>query len=155
MVNTIEWTDDGVVMIDQRKLPSEVSFLTCRDYREVADAIRSMVIRGAPAIGCAAAMGVAIGAVKASDENFDKPAVRHRRALLYDYGRRDFFWNPGKWLPEDVDRPMDAQRLADVVVQICAKKGERIPRIVEEIRNHRYDGITAVEQLVPDRSRDI
>ncbi len=71
MVNTIEWTDDGVVMIDQRKLPSEVSFLTCRDYREVADAIRSMVIRGAPAIGCAAAMGVAIGAVKASDENFD------------------------------------------------------------------------------------
>ena len=71
MVNTIEWTDDGVVMIDQRKLPSEVTFLTCRDYREVADAIRDMVIRGAPAIGCAAAMGVAIGALKASEQDFD------------------------------------------------------------------------------------
>lgn len=71
MVNTIEWTDDGVVMIDQRKLPSEETLLICRDYREVADAIRTMVIRGAPAIGCAAAMGVAIGVLKADDENLD------------------------------------------------------------------------------------
>ncbi len=70
MVNTIEWTDDGVVMIDQRKLPTEVTYLTCRHYREVADAIRNMVIRGAPAIGCAAAMGVALGALRASEENF-------------------------------------------------------------------------------------
>jgi methylthioribose-1-phosphate isomerase len=71
MVNTIEWTDDGVVMIDQRKLPSEETLLTCRDYHDVADAIRTMVIRGAPAIGCAAAMGVAIGVLKAGDENLD------------------------------------------------------------------------------------
>ncbi len=71
MVNTIEWTDDGVVMIDQRKLPSEEILLTCRDYHDVADAIRTMVIRGAPAIGCAAAMGVAIGVLKADDENLD------------------------------------------------------------------------------------
>ena len=71
MVNTIEWTDDGVVMIDQRKLPAEETFITCRDYHEVADAIRTMVIRGAPAIGCAAAMGVAIGVLKASDDNMD------------------------------------------------------------------------------------
>ena len=71
MVNTIEWTDDGVVMIDQRKLPSEETFLICRNYLEVADAIRDMVIRGAPAIGCAAAMGVAIGVVHADDENLD------------------------------------------------------------------------------------
>lgn len=71
MVNTIEWTDAGVVMIDQRKLPAEETFITCRDYHEVADAIRTMVIRGAPAIGCAAAMGVAIGVLKASDDNMD------------------------------------------------------------------------------------
>lgn len=71
MVNTIEWTDDGVVMIDQRKLPNEVTYLNCRDYHEVAYGIREMVIRGAPAIGCAAAMGVAIGALKASDDDFD------------------------------------------------------------------------------------
>lgn len=71
MVNTIEWTDAGVVMIDQRKLPAEETFITCRDYHEVADAIQTMVIRGAPAIGCAAAMGVAIGVLKASDDNMD------------------------------------------------------------------------------------
>ena len=61
MFKTIEWTDDGVRMIDQTKLPREEVYLTCRDYREMAEAIRSMVIRGAPAIGVAAAMGVALG----------------------------------------------------------------------------------------------
>ena len=62
MVETIQWTDAGVVMIDQTRLPREQVFVTCTDYIQVAEAIRSMVIRGAPAIGVAAAMGVAIGA---------------------------------------------------------------------------------------------
>src|SRR3984893_14381696 len=57
----IEWTDRGVVMLDQRRLPAEEISHTYTDYREVARAIREMVIRGAPAIGVAAAMGVALG----------------------------------------------------------------------------------------------
>ena len=57
----IEWTSEGVVMIDQTRLPREETYVTCTTYREVADAIRSMVIRGAPAIGVAAAMGIALG----------------------------------------------------------------------------------------------
>src|SRR3977135_1401296 len=57
----IEWTDKGVVMLDQRRLPGEVIRHTYTDYREVAAAIKDMVIRGAPAIGVAAAMGVALG----------------------------------------------------------------------------------------------
>jgi methylthioribose-1-phosphate isomerase len=61
MFKTIEWTDDGVRMIDQTRLPTEEVYRTCRDYGEVAEAIRSMVIRGAPAIGVAAAMGIALG----------------------------------------------------------------------------------------------
>src|SRR5256886_2079090 len=61
MFKTIEWTENGVRMIDQLRLPAEEVYRTCRDYREVAEAIRSMVIRGAPAIGVAAAMGVALG----------------------------------------------------------------------------------------------
>ncbi len=64
MVETIVWTDAGVVMIDQTRLPREKVFVTCRDHREVAEAIRTMVIRGAPAIGVAAAMGVALGVVR-------------------------------------------------------------------------------------------
>ena len=57
----IEWTEKGVVMLDQRRLPADEVHHTYTDYREVARAIREMVIRGAPAIGVAAAMGVAIG----------------------------------------------------------------------------------------------
>ncbi len=66
MIRTVEWTDPGVVMLDQRLLPSQEVYITCRDYQEVAEAIRSMVIRGAPAIGIAAAMGVALGIRNAS-----------------------------------------------------------------------------------------
>ena len=71
MVETIEWTDAGVVMIDQTRLPREERYVTCRTYEEVAEAIRSMVIRGAPAIGVAAAMGVALGVAQADPENLD------------------------------------------------------------------------------------
>jgi len=64
---TVEWSEAGVVMLDQRVLPVEENYLTLRTPEEVAEAIRSMVIRGAPAIGVAAAMGVALGAVQAKD----------------------------------------------------------------------------------------
>ena len=67
MVETIEWTSGGVIMIDQRLLPRQQVFVTCTTYEEVADAIRTMVIRGAPAIGVAAAMGVALGAQQGAD----------------------------------------------------------------------------------------
>ena len=64
MIKTIEWTDDGVRMIDQRKLPTVEEYPLFRSYEEVAEAIRVMVVRGAPAIGVAAAMGVALGVSK-------------------------------------------------------------------------------------------
>jgi methylthioribose-1-phosphate isomerase len=67
MIETIKWCPDGVVMIDQTRLPSEEIYVTCRTYIEVADAIRTMIIRGAPAIGVAAAMGVALGVVQGAD----------------------------------------------------------------------------------------
>jgi methylthioribose-1-phosphate isomerase len=71
MVETIQWTDRGVVMIDQRLLPRQEVYVTCQDYRQVAEAIRTMVIRGAPAIGVAAAMGIALGVLKANSERLD------------------------------------------------------------------------------------
>jgi methylthioribose-1-phosphate isomerase len=58
---TLEWTDSGVRFIDQTKLPTEETYVTCRTYTQVADVIRNMVVRGAPAIGVAAAMGIALG----------------------------------------------------------------------------------------------
>ena len=57
----MEWTDAGVRLIDQTKLPTEETYVTCKSYEEVANAIRTMIVRGAPAIGVAAAMGVALG----------------------------------------------------------------------------------------------
>ena len=71
MVETIQWTDAGVVMIDQTRLPFEKTFVTCRNYEEVAKAIRDMIIRGAPAIGVAAAMGVAIGVLQTEEAGLD------------------------------------------------------------------------------------
>src|SRR5581483_5911169 len=61
MIQTLEWTDSGVRFIDQTKLPTEETYVTCKTYDQVADVIRNMVVRGAPAIGVAAAMGIALG----------------------------------------------------------------------------------------------
>jgi methylthioribose-1-phosphate isomerase len=66
MIKTLEWTAGGVCFIDQTKLPTEEVYVTCRTYQEVAAAIHDMVVRGAPAIGVAAAMGVALGIQQSS-----------------------------------------------------------------------------------------
>ncbi len=66
MLPTIAWEDDAVVMIDQRKLPASEIYVRCKTAPEVARAIRTMVIRGAPAIGVAAAMGLALGMQKST-----------------------------------------------------------------------------------------
>jgi len=62
MVPTVEWKDGAVRLLDQSRLPGVVEFLDCRDYQTVANAIRTLKVRGAPAIGVTAAMGVALGA---------------------------------------------------------------------------------------------
>ena len=77
MIKTLEWTDRGVRFIDQTKLPAEEVYVTCKSYEEVASAIRTMIVRGAPAIGVAAAMGVALG-------------LRDSRAKDHAELRRDF-----------------------------------------------------------------
>ena len=69
MIKTLEWTGAGVRFLDQTKLPSEETYVTCATWEEVAEAIRTMVVRGAPAIGVAAAMGVALGAQQAEGDH--------------------------------------------------------------------------------------
>jgi methylthioribose-1-phosphate isomerase len=61
MIQTLEWTQSGVVFIDQTKLPTEEVYVTCTTHQQVADVIRNMIVRGAPAIGVSAAMGIALG----------------------------------------------------------------------------------------------
>jgi methylthioribose-1-phosphate isomerase len=95
-VEPIEWTSKGVVMLDQRQLPSEVIYHTYTDYRDVAKAIKDMVIRGAPAIGVAAAMGMALGVQRSSANSLAD--MRSEFATICDTLSRtrptavDLFW---------------------------------------------------------------
>ena len=95
-VEPIQWTPEGVVMLDQRRLPSEVIYHTYTDYRDVAKAIKDMEIRGAPAIGVAAAMGAAIGVQRSKATTLDD--LRAEFAVICDTLARtrptavDLFW---------------------------------------------------------------
>src|SRR5215470_2699719 len=69
MIQTLEWTDRGVRFLDQTKLPTEEVYVNCTTHQEVADVIRNMVVRGAPALGVAAGMGIALGVKNSKAEN--------------------------------------------------------------------------------------
>src|SRR5947207_1521352 len=92
----IQWTDNGVVMLDQRRLPTEEISYTYTTYQDVAKAIREMVIRGAPAIGVAAAMGVAIGVQNSSAKSLE--SLRAEFPIILDTLAKtrptavDLFW---------------------------------------------------------------
>jgi methylthioribose-1-phosphate isomerase len=79
MLPTIDWQDDVIVMVDQRKLPSQELYVRCRSAQEVARAIRTMVIRGAPAIGVAAAMGIALGMRRSTAKGTRQFAVEFQK----------------------------------------------------------------------------
>jgi len=70
MIPTIKWEDNYIYLIDQRKLPNKKEWLACHTVRDVIAAIREMAIRGAPAIGVAAGMGLAVGAQSIETENY-------------------------------------------------------------------------------------
>lgn len=94
MLPTIKWEDNKVIMIDQRKLPLEEVYVDCTNYEEVAQAIEKMIIRGAPAIGVAAAFGVALGIQQIKThtslhEEFDRIYLRLERTRPT---ARNLFW---------------------------------------------------------------
>ncbi len=95
-VRTICWKDDAVVLLDQRALPLTERYLACTDYREILAAIRDLTVRGAPAIGVAAAMGIALGASRLSGASPD--AFREAFAAICDQfaatrpTARNLFW---------------------------------------------------------------
>src|SRR6476469_7583460 len=96
MLPTIEWRDTEVVMIDQRKLPAEEVYVHCKTAPEVARAIKTMVIRGAPAIGVAAAMGIALGMRKSKATGTQKFAAEFYKTCELMAGTRtpavNLFW---------------------------------------------------------------
>ncbi len=137
---TIRWSDDGVVMIDQRRLPSEEIYLTCQEPEEVIEAIRSMAIRGAPAIGVAAAMGLALGVRRLAQSAGDLSPDRFRELCDRFAASRptavNLFWaidrmqkvyekNRGLVPAERADRMVrEAQRILDEDVAANRRMGK-------------------------------
>src|ERR671920_2071885 len=96
MLPTIDLQDDMIVMVDQRKLPAQEVYVRCRTAPEVAKAIRTMVIRGAPAIGVAAAYGIALGMKRSTANGTKQYAVEFQKLCDLMAGARptagDLFW---------------------------------------------------------------
>ncbi len=125
MLPTIAWQDDTVVMIDQRKLPSKEVYVTCRTANEMARAIKSMVIRGAPAIGVAAAMGIALEMRRSTAKGTRQFAVEFQKTCDLLAATRptavNLFWA--------IDR---MKRTFAAVAQDGASVGEIAGRLVAE-----------------------
>jgi methylthioribose-1-phosphate isomerase len=134
-IKTIEWKNDRVVMLDQRLLPQKEVYRICRDYETVAQAIRGMVIRGAPAIGVAAAMGVALGAAKTKEKNFDR-------------GLERIFLTLSKTRPTAVNLFWALERMRKVYTNNRSQGVERIKRLLKEEAQKIYrEDIAANKQM--------
>src|SRR5215211_396565 len=96
MLPTIDWQGNAIVMVDQRKLPTQEIYVRCKSAQEVAKAIKTMVIRGAPAIGVAAAMGIALGMRRSSATGTKQFATEFQRTCDLMAGTRptavNLFW---------------------------------------------------------------
>jgi methylthioribose-1-phosphate isomerase len=150
MLPTIAWNGDAIVMVDQRKLPAVESYVTCETVAEVAKAIRTMVIRGAPAIGVSAAMGLALGAARSTATGTKQFATQFQRNCELLAATRptavNLFWAiermkqafaEGAMAGESVDqlkaRLRDAaDRLHDADVESCRSIGRHGADVVPE-----------------------
>ncbi|MBI5212556.1 MAG: S-methyl-5-thioribose-1-phosphate isomerase [Nitrospirae bacterium] len=109
MVATIEWKDNKVVMLDQSRLPLEVKFIECADYQTVAEGIKRLWIRGAPAIGIAAAMGIALGAQDIEAGSYDDFIERLESVMQTMLSTRPTAVNI-QWAVERIKKLLSANR---------------------------------------------
>src|SRR5271167_4451396 len=138
MVQTLEWTDNGVRFIDQTKLPTEETYVTCKTHEQVADVIRTMVVRGAPAIGVAAAMGIAL-------------AVKNSRAESVTDLKRDFDQICdviGKTRPTAVNLFWAIRRMQEKFERIRIRPIPQIKRdLIEEAQRMHAEDIAANQAM--------
>ena len=137
-VKTIEWQGDEVVMIDQRILPLHEEYIHHRTWQEVGDSIKTMVIRGAPAIGVAAAMGMALAAIQSPADSYEALRRDLDRAAAGLFETRPTAYNLGWALeeqkkiyaqpadPDDIRARLKArsQEILDEDVAMCVAMGE-------------------------------
>ena len=151
MIRTIEWTDSAVVMLDQRLLPAQEVYVSCSDYREVAEAIRSMVIRGAPAIGIAAAMGVALGVNSADVPTPEALDLHFQRVCKVMASTRPTAVNLF-WAIERMKRSYERARPGGVEAVRSALIREALAMHAEDVDANRRMGRFG-QELIPDGAR--
>jgi methylthioribose-1-phosphate isomerase len=153
MLPTIEWRDGSVVMIDQRKLPSHEVYVTCTSAKDVARAIKTMVIRGAPAIGVAAAMGLALGLRKSPATGTQKLATEFYKLCELMAGTRPTAVNLF-WAIERMKKTFAAGVTAGESVDQLKDRLEREARDIhdEDVVSCRTMGAHGAA-VVPDRAR--
>jgi methylthioribose-1-phosphate isomerase len=150
MLPTIDWQDDVVIMVDQRKLPSQELYVRCRTPQEVAKAIRTMVIRGAPAIGVAAAMGIALGVNRSKAKGTPQLAVELQKICTLMAATRptavNLFWAIDRMKkafaegaqsgesPDEISERLEAEarRIHDEDVANCRAMGQHGATIVPD-----------------------
>src|SRR5215203_1283023 len=153
MLPTIEWQDDTIVMVDQRKLPGQELYIRCRNAQEVARAIRTMVIRGAPAIGVAAAMGLALGMQRSTAKGTRQFAVEFQKICDMMAATRPTAVNLF-WAIDRMKGAFAAGAQAGESPEEIARRLEQEARAIhdEDVANCRLMGGIGA-QLVPDGSR--
>ncbi|HKQ96434.1 MAG TPA: S-methyl-5-thioribose-1-phosphate isomerase [Candidatus Polarisedimenticolia bacterium] len=151
MFNTVDWSDGAVVMLDQRRLPEEEIYLRLTSAGAVADAIRDMAIRGAPAIGVAAALGIALGFAAPDKDGPSEPAARFEALATRFAATR----------PTAVNLFWAIDRMRRVFESVRTRSMEAIGRVLlDEARAVRAEDIAACRllgrhgaDLVPGPSR--
>ncbi|MBN2518860.1 MAG: S-methyl-5-thioribose-1-phosphate isomerase, partial [Candidatus Altiarchaeota archaeon] len=125
------WMEDGIIrMIDQTLVPYEFKIHDCGDYQKVAEAIKTMVIRGAPAIGAAGCYGMAIAVLKKEDLKKAAQVLRATRPTAYDlFDAIDFF---EKKFKENTDPVRIANDYADASAERCRKIGEVGEKLIND-----------------------
>jgi methylthioribose-1-phosphate isomerase len=153
MLPTIEWQGDTIVMVDQRKLPAQEVYVRSRSAQEVAKAIRTMVIRGAPAIGVAAAMGIALGMRKSTAKGTKQFAVEFQKTCDMMASTRPTAVNLF-WAIERMKRTFSEGALAGESPQELSDRLEKEARAIhdEDVANCRTMGAFGAA-LVPDGAR--
>ena len=151
MIKTIEWTESGVVMLDQRLLPAEEVYNSYKSHLEVAQAIQTMVIRGAPAIGIAAAMGIALGFKNSESRTESEMEASFDRICKDITATRPTAVNLF-WAADRMKRIFQKARSLGFEAASAALIQEAIAMHAEDIDANRKMGRFG-QELIPDRAR--
>lgn len=151
MVKTIYWDNGSAMILDQVKLPHEVAYIECTDHAMVADCIRDMNIRGAPAIGIATAMGIALGAARLKASSYGELMDGLEQVFDDLLSTRPTAVNI-KWAVERMRKMLESKKdnPADTLKEALVAEAERI--LTEDIEVNKAIGRFGSE-LVPDGSR--